>query len=70
VGIQDELILREVAVEAIAALGASNQIAPFSSRVPGFDLDDAYRVTALVRRLREARGETVVERRLRAAARD
>ena len=46
-----------VAAEALAALDAGRQIAPFSTRLAAFDFDDAYRVTAAVRRMREARGE-------------
>lgn len=40
------------------------QIAPFSSRDPGFGLDEAYRVTPIVRQLREARGEKVLGRKI------
>jgi 2-oxo-3-hexenedioate decarboxylase len=53
-----------IAAEAVAALGSGRQIAPFSQRYPGFDLDAAYAVTASVRRLREARGETVIGRKI------
>ena len=53
-----------VAAEALAALDAGRQIAPFSSRLAAFDFDDAYRVTAAVRRMREARGEKVVGRKI------
>ena len=55
---------RAVADEAFAVLGAGRQVSPFSSRVLDFDLDAAYRVTAAVRRMREARGETVVGRKI------
>ena len=40
------------------------QIAPFSSRDPNFGLDEAYRVTPVVRQLREARGEKVLGRKI------
>jgi 2-oxo-3-hexenedioate decarboxylase len=56
--------VQAVAAEAFAVLGTGRQIAPFSSRLPHFDLDDAYRVTAAVRQLREARGETPVGRKI------
>jgi 2-oxo-3-hexenedioate decarboxylase len=52
------------AAEAIDALGTGRQIAPFSSRQPNFTVDDAYRVTAAVRRLREARGAQPVGRKI------
>jgi len=54
----------EIAAEALAALDSGRQIAPFSSRLAGFELDDAYRVTAAVRKMREARGERVVGRKI------
>ena len=50
--------VEEIAAEAVAVLGTGHQIGPFSSSLPGFSLEDAYRVTAAVRRLRESRGET------------
>lgn len=54
-----------VAGEAVAVLGRNGQqIAPFSSRDPAFALADAYRVTPVVRRLREARGEKVLGRKI------
>lgn len=40
------------------------QIAPFSSRDPAFGLADAYRITPVVRGLREARGEKVLGRKI------
>ena len=42
--------VQAIAAEAFAVLNTGRQIAPFSDRVPGFDLDDAYRVTAAVRK--------------------
>jgi 2-oxo-3-hexenedioate decarboxylase len=54
----------EVAAEALAALDGGRQIAPFSARLSAFALDDAYRVTAAVRRLREGRGEIPVGRKI------
>jgi 2-oxo-3-hexenedioate decarboxylase len=53
-----------VAAEALAALDAGRQIAPFSARLSGFDHDAAYRVTAAVRQMREARGEVPVGRKI------
>jgi 2-oxo-3-hexenedioate decarboxylase len=53
-----------IAAEAFGVLDTGRQIAPFSSRHPVFSLDDAYRVTAAVRRLRETRGETPVGRKI------
>jgi 2-oxo-3-hexenedioate decarboxylase len=48
--------LQAIALEALAALDTGRQIEPFSSRTSSFSLDDAYRVTAAVRKIREARG--------------
>jgi 2-oxo-3-hexenedioate decarboxylase len=56
--------VKTVASEALAALDTGGQIAPFSARLPDFDLEDAYRVTAEIRQLREARGETPVGRKI------
>jgi 2-oxo-3-hexenedioate decarboxylase len=49
--------LDAIAAEAYSVLGTGRQIAPFSSRYSGFELKDAYRVTAKVRALREKSGE-------------
>jgi 2-keto-4-pentenoate hydratase len=48
--------LQVIAVESLAALDTGHQIQPFFSRTSTFNLDDAYRVTAAVRKMREARG--------------
>ena len=56
--------LQAIAVEALAALDTGRQIQPFSSRTSSFNLDDAYRVTATVRKMREARGELPVGRKI------
>src|SRR5688572_25582468 len=56
--------IQTIASEAFAVLNTENQVAPFSSRYPDFDLDDAYRVTAAVRQMREANGERVLGRKL------
>jgi 2-oxo-3-hexenedioate decarboxylase len=53
-----------VAAEAFDLLDTGRQTAPFSSRLPRFDLDDAYRVTAAVRQMRETRGETRLGRKI------
>lgn len=50
--------LDEIAAEAFSMLGTGRQIATFSSRHQDFGLEDAYRVTAKVRALREKAGET------------
>jgi len=54
----------EIAAETLCALDRGEQIAPYTGRVPGFDLAAAYRVTAAQRRLRVAQGERVVGRKL------
>jgi 2-oxo-3-hexenedioate decarboxylase len=53
-----------IAAETLAALDSGTLIAPLTGRIPGFDLAAAYRVTAAQRRLRVARGERVVGRKL------
>ena len=57
-------VINALADEAIAALETGQQIAPISARRPEFTLDDAYRVTEAVRRLRQSRGETPVGRKI------
>ena len=52
-----------IAAEVADALGR-RQIVPFSARHPQFDLDDAYAVAAELRRVREARGEVPVGRKI------
>lgn len=56
--------LQAIAVEALTALDTGRQIEPLSSRTSSFSLDDAYRVTAAVRKMREARGELPVGRKI------
>ncbi|CAN5178488.1 fumarylacetoacetate hydrolase family protein [soil metagenome] len=53
-----------VAIEALSVLGQGRQIAPFSSRNPAFGLDEAYKVTPVVRQMREGRGEKVLGRKI------
>jgi len=53
-----------IAEEIMAAWTARQQIAPLAARLPGFDLDQAYRVTAALRRIRQARGEQPVGRKI------
>ena len=52
-----------IAGEALAAIDNGRQIAPFSSRGT-LSLDEAYRVTAAIRRARDARGERVLGRKI------
>jgi 2-oxo-3-hexenedioate decarboxylase len=53
-----------IARVAFDVLGSGRQIAPFSAQEAGLSLDDAYRVTAALRRMREARGERPVGRKI------
>lgn len=55
---------KSIAIEALSVLGAGRQISPFSSRDPAFGLDEAYKVTPIVRKMREARGEKVLGRKI------
>jgi 2-oxo-3-hexenedioate decarboxylase len=56
--------VRAIADEAFAVLRRERQIEPFSRRYAGFDLDAAYRVTAAVRKMRAARGERPIGRKI------
>ena len=56
--------LQAIAAEAFAALDTGRQISSFSARISEFDLDDAYRVTATIRQMRETRGEMPVGRKI------
>jgi 2-oxo-3-hexenedioate decarboxylase len=53
-----------IASEAFGLLGSGRQTTPFSSRDARFGVTDAYRVTPIIRRLREARGEQVIGRKI------
>jgi 2-oxo-3-hexenedioate decarboxylase len=53
-----------IAEEAFAVLDTGRQVAPFSERFPGFNLEAAYHVTDAVRQMREARGEVPVGRKI------
>jgi 2-keto-4-pentenoate hydratase len=61
---QSDGILDTIAVEAFGALTETRQVSPFSSRPRGLTVDDAYRVTPLVRQMYEARGARVVGRKI------
>jgi 2-keto-4-pentenoate hydratase len=53
-----------IADEIFATIGTGRQISPFTSRPAGLTLDDGYRVTALLNRRREARGEKRLGRKI------
>jgi 2-oxo-3-hexenedioate decarboxylase len=54
----------EIASRVLAALADRRQIEPLTARAEGLELGQAYRVTAAVRKAREARGERVVGRKV------
>lgn len=56
--------LETIAGEAFELLGTGRQIKPFSERLSGFDLDDAYQAAALIKNLREKRGEVQLGRKI------
>jgi 2-oxo-3-hexenedioate decarboxylase len=56
--------VKTVASEALATFDTSGRIAPFSARLSAFDFDDAYRITAAVRQMREMRAEMPVGRKI------
>jgi len=62
--LQSQPVSDVLAEEVLASLSQGRQITPLTGRHDGLDLPDAYRVTAAVRRLREARGERVVGRKI------
>ncbi len=61
---QSRPVSDEIACEVLTALDERRQIAPLTKRYRDISLSDAYRITAAVRRLREARGERVVGRKI------
>src|SRR5438105_14301745 len=56
--------IHAIADEVFATIGTGRQILPFTSRMAGLTLDDGYRVTALLNRRREARGEKRLGRKI------
>jgi 2-oxo-3-hexenedioate decarboxylase len=56
--------LKAIAAEAFAALEGARQIPPFSTRPRGLRVDDAYRVTPLVRQMYEAGGAKAMGRKI------
>ena len=60
----DTRALQAIATEAFAALVNTRQISPFSARPAGLSVEDAYRVTPLVRRMYEAEGAKAVGRKI------
>jgi 2-keto-4-pentenoate hydratase len=56
--------LEAIAAEAFAALCMTHQISPFSGRPAGLSVEDAYRVTPLVRRMYEIAGAKAVGRKI------
>jgi 2-oxo-3-hexenedioate decarboxylase len=56
--------IEAVAAEAFEVLGTGRQITPFSKRFPDLDLEEAYRVTAALRQLRESQGEMPIGRKI------
>ena len=61
---KDARTLKAIAAEAFATLGGARQIPPFSSRPGDLSLDDAYRVTPLVRQMYEAGGARALGRKI------
>jgi 2-oxo-3-hexenedioate decarboxylase len=53
-----------IAQEIMEAWAERRQIASLAGRMPGFGLDEAYQVTATLRRMRQARGERPVGRKI------
>src|SRR5512134_3007632 len=53
-----------IAREILEAWRARRQIPSLAARLPGFDLGQAYQVTAALRRIRQERGERPVGRKI------
>ena len=53
-----------IAAEVLSASSTLKPTAPFTGRLPGFDLEAAYSVTAAIRRARVARGERPIGRKI------
>lgn len=66
----ETLDVESIADEVLAALTSHRQIPTFSSRPTGLSLVEAYRVTPLLRSAFEARGETIVGRKIGFTNRD
>src|ERR1700675_1669046 len=56
--------IQSVCREVLASLSTHNQVPTFSSRPGGLTLDDAYRVTSLLRAAFATRGEKIVGRKI------
>ncbi len=56
--------LTAIADEALGAIAGGRQVAPFMSRAGGLTLSDAYGVLPLLRAAFEARGQTIVGRKI------
>ena len=56
--------IHAIADEVFATIGTGRQIAPFTSRPGGLTLDGSYRVTALLSKLYEARGDKRLGRKI------
>jgi 2-oxo-3-hexenedioate decarboxylase len=63
-------IVEGIATEALAAFDTRRQIEPFTERFADLDAETAYAVMAAIRKLREARGETPVGRKIGFTNRD
>ncbi len=54
----------KIAIEVLSAIDSAGTLHPFSQRIAGFDLPDAYRVTAALHARRVARGERQLGRKI------
>ncbi len=61
----DPAPLHDIAAEAVAAYArAGSQVQPFAARYPALTMDNAYGVTALTQKMRVAKGEKIVGRKV------
>lgn len=59
-----DLKFEGIAAEVLDAIEAHRQIGPFSERMPELSMADAYGVTAVLRHMRQARGERPLGRKI------
>jgi 2-oxo-3-hexenedioate decarboxylase len=64
VAVTEALDLKAVASDVVACLAGRHQVPTFSARPAGLALADAYRVMPLLRAAFEARGETIMGRKI------
>ncbi len=60
----DEAVLDEIATALLPTLGTASVLPRVTDQYPGFGVDDGYAVVHLMRKLRQARGEAAIGRKI------